>query len=508
MQGLMAKAGGERTVDDVLRDARESWRRDYRQAALDLAWAAYDLAPGLAAAKTLLARLLEYYPDRLQSERTAAYLRLLTDRQVEPDLISNAGWRLLLRTHPVADDAGDAAIAAVVAEFDANALALTLLQESPVGFAPAERLLNRLRRWLLLSGRSRQHPALVAALQSQASLNGGAWPFDEAERTALAGPDGSPMIAAYLPVREARRDAVTAEVADPVTRAVKAQYEGWPYPAWTRMTVGKPTRLPERIAGMDPELGKRLPVEADMLITGCGTGRQAAGVALRYPDAKVTAIDVSEASLDYARRQCAKLGIANVRFIKLDLHDVADLGQRFHAVHSAGVLHHLPDPERGLKLLAGVLHPGGVMHIMVYNRYQRLLVIGARKFLIDDLLQQPVSDDLLRRVRQRFLALPEHPAASYVLRVRDFATLAGTYDLLLHRHEDPFDLARVERALDRAGLRLLSFDMASPAMEARYDAMHPGDPARRDFKSLARFESSEPAMLQRHYRFWCYRPRA
>ena len=52
---------------------------------------------------------------------------------------------------------------------------------------------------------------------------------------------------------------------------------------------------------MDPALAKALPVEANMLIAGCGTGRQAAGVALLYPDATVTAIDVSEVSLDYAR---------------------------------------------------------------------------------------------------------------------------------------------------------------------------------------------------------------
>jgi hypothetical protein len=40
---------------------------------------------------------------------------------------------------------------------------------------------------------------------------------------------------------------------------------------------------------------------------------------------------------------------------------------------------------------------------------------------------------------------------------QDFATLSGTYDLLLHRHEDPFDIPRIERALDRFGLRLLLF---------------------------------------------------
>ena len=146
------------------------------------------------------------------------------------------------------------------------------------------------------------------------------------------------------------------------------------------------------------------------------------------------------------------------------------------------------------------------MHVMVYNRHQRLMIIGAQTFLINDLLQEPVSDDLLRRVRQRFLEQPEHPAASYVMRSRDFATLAGTHDLLLHRHEDPFGTARIKRALDRAGMRMLSFDMPSPLIAARYDAMFPDDPKHCDIKSFARFELSDPSIIQRHYRFWCCLP--
>ena len=77
---------------------------------------------------------------------------------------------------------------------------------------------------------------------------------------------------------------------------------------------------------------------------------------------------------------------------------------------------------------------------------------------------------------------------------RDFATLAGTYDLLLHRHEDPFDIKRIERALDQAGLRMLSFDLPLPPVAARYDAMFPDDPKHRDIKSWARFELSERSL--------------
>ena len=244
-----------------------------------------------------------------------------------------------------------------------------------------------------------------------------------------------------------------------------------------------------------------------MLVAGCGTGRQAALVASTFPDATVTAINISDASLRYARRQCAAIGFHGVQFRKLDLHDAAQLGQRFDAIHSAGVLHHLPDPERGFGTLADVLRHGGIMNIMVYSRLARLTVAGART-LIRDLEQEPVSDDLLREVRRRFLdwGTPgplEHPLAAYILRSKDMSTLVGTYDLLLHRVEDLFDIPRIERALKRCGLRLLRFELPSPPVTARYDALFPGDPMHRDFQSWHTFERREPVTFEGMYNFWC-----
>src|ERR1700730_9241043 len=170
----MAEAGGPgRTSDDFRRHARECWSQDRPQEALDAAWAALDLAPDECAPKSFLVELLRYYPAGLKTDRRAAYLRLLTDRKVEPDLINVAGWQLLLRSHQLAGNATDVVVEALITDLNCDELALTLLRESPVGFAPAERLLSRLRRWLLLSGQWRRHQELVTALQAQASLNGG-----------------------------------------------------------------------------------------------------------------------------------------------------------------------------------------------------------------------------------------------------------------------------------------------------------------------------------------------
>jgi len=488
-----------RTPGEIRRRVHEYLRQNSPREAIDAAWRAFDLAADDREIRRLLAELLQHHPSELLPARRSDYLRLLTDRQIEPDLINAAGWNLLMQSHRLDEDAGDRGFESLAGACERDELMLALLREAPVNHAEAEYLITRLRRWLLLSRCWDRYPALVAALQAQARLNGGAWPFDKDERARLAEPASGPMVSAYLPSLLGNT-AAKPTAADPVTRAVTTQYEGWPYPAWTRVRREKPTRLPDIIRKMDPVLADLLPVAANILVAGCGTGRQAAAVALRCPDAAVTAIDVSAASLDYGRRQCAAIGITNVRFLQLDLHAVAQLGQRFHAIHCGGVLHHLPDPERGWRLLTEVLEPAGVMRIMVYNNVARLRILGARK-LLGELMQKPIDDDLLRQVRGRLLRQRAHPLAAHAVRSRDFATLAGSHDLLLHRHEDPFDPSRIKRALEALGLRLLAFDLPSPAAVAQYEAMFPADHARRNIDSWIAFAQQNFSLG--NFRFWC-----
>jgi 2-polyprenyl-3-methyl-5-hydroxy-6-metoxy-1,4-benzoquinol methylase len=500
MQTTTDTASSRSHANDLCRAARALWAEHRPQSALETAWAAFDLDPCNGSAKRLLVALLWNFPSELSPQRQQAFLGLLSDREIDPEDLGPAGWDLVLRKHALVGGPGEADLGGLAEAVASDELALTLLREAPVPSPTAERLLTRLRRWLLLSDEWRRQPGLTSALSVQASLNGGAWSFDEAERACLDAADGAPT-AAYLP-RPPVATATEGEAVHPVTKAVTSQYEGWPYPAWTRITRPEPRRLPDVIQRMCAHAARHLPVDARILIAGCGTGRQAAQVASTYPDAAVTAVDVSQASLDYARRQCAALGIDGVEFSRLDLHDVAQLGRQFDVIYCGGVLHHLPDPERGLAALADVLRPHGVMKLAVYSQVARLLIVGARRF-ISDLTQKPVDDELLREVRRRFLDRPKQPLLAEITRGRDFATLAGTHDLLLHRHEDPFDVTRVERALGCTGLRLLSFELSSPWLAAQYDAMFPGDPKHRDFNSWRSFEMRHPRAFAGTYQFWC-----
>jgi SAM-dependent methyltransferase len=468
-----------------------------RAAELEAAWAAFGAAPDDARARMRLVELLNRAPAVIAAGREADLHALLVDPAVNPRLVVRAGWEALRKARRIPAQAQ-----ALAAWVEAEPLAQDLLRESFVSQLWVETLLTGMRRWLLLSGESPRFPRTVAALARQAEHNDGAWLFEADERARLAADRAAPIAAAYFPPRPGP-GAGTAYAAD-ATNRVAAQYAAWPYPSWERVTRPAPLARPEVVARLGPGAPRGMPLAAEILVAGCGTGMDAAIWASRFPDARVTAIDISATSLDYAAERCARLGLANITFRRLDLVDAASLGIAFDFVASGGVLHHTADPERAWAALVAALRPGGVMHLMVYSKLARLFGVAPARQAVADLLERPVDDELLRAIRARLIR--EMPGR--IPRSVDFFTLAGVHDLLAHRHEDPFDVARIRACIARLGLDFLGFDLPSGADRRRYRAAHPEDRWFRDYAAWAAFERADPLLFAGMYGFWCARPEA
>lgn len=450
-----------------------------RLAAAASAWRA---APDDAAARIRLAVLLWRRPDLADASHLPAIAAMIRDPAIDPAQFERAGWVAL---GPALPDPADPQAAALWLE--SQDLAIALIEETQVADAAAERVLSAVRRWLLLERKTVAFPRLAAALRRQAAINGGAWPFDAEERAAFAAaPD---FLAAYLPEPP---DTMDLDFAAPVTRAVAAQYGRWPYPVWQRANTVTLRSLGESLRACGPD-APILPDRPNILVAGCGTGREALSIARMSPDATVTAIELSETSLAVARARCA--GQGNLRLLRHDLHAVAELGQRFDYIACSGVLHHLPDPEAGWAALVDVLAPGGAMQVALYSRIARLQVAAARMRL-GALTQEPVSDDVIREARRRLIAAP----LPSVTDSRDFFSTAGVHDLLFHVHEDCFDVPRIERTTDALGLKLLRFGLPTPEDAARYRDLAPHDPRHRDFASWHAYEMRHPSTFAGMYR--------
>ena len=111
--------------------------------------------------------------------------------------------------------------------------------------------------------------------------------------------------------------------------------------------------------------------DLDILVAGCGTW-QAAKYALCRPEARVVGIDVSPTSLDHTEQLQAEVQPDKSRDPAIaDRAASRALERRFDLIVCTGVLHHLADPDAGLRALRSVLKPDGAMYLMVYAPYGR-----------------------------------------------------------------------------------------------------------------------------------------
>jgi SAM-dependent methyltransferase len=178
-----------------------------------------------------------------------------------------------------------------------------------------------------------------------------------------------------------------------------------------------------------------------ILVAGCGTS-QAAKYAIRRPSAQVTGIDFSTNSVRHTAGLKRKYQLDNLQVHPLSLEKVADLGMSFDQIVCTGVLHHLADPDAGLRALRGVLKQGGALHLMVYAPYGRSGIYMLQEFCRRVGFHAPDGDldDLLAALE----ALPTtHPLASLLRESPDFRTEAGLADALLHPRDRAYSVPQL-----------------------------------------------------------------
>jgi SAM-dependent methyltransferase len=207
----------------------------------------------------------------------------------------------------------------------------------------------------------------------------------------------------------------------------------------------------------------QMPSRQDIRIldAGCGTGVSTDSLVHLNPHARVTAIDLSPGTLKVAQERCQRSGADRVEFHHLSLFDVDRLPGQFDLINSVGVLHHTPDPIRGIQALAGKLAPGGLMHIFVYGelgRWEIKLMQQAISMLQGDkrgdyqdgvkigrsiFASLPANNRLVKREQERW-AIENH-------RDECFA------DMYVHPQEIDYNIDTLFELIDAAGLEFIGF---------------------------------------------------
>lgn len=274
-------------------------------------------------------------------------------------------------------------------------------------------------------------------------------------------------------------------LSDPVSRAVAAQYEANPYPRWVVAGPARPAPSGAHIR--------------NILIAGCGTGRNAIETARSFADAQVMAIDLSRASLAHAAHKTRGMGVTNITYAQADLLALGGLETRFDLIEAMGVLHHLADPFAGWRALLALLAPSGVMRVGLYSPVARRHITAARAELAAQGFASTVEG--IRAARQYLMARPEY---AEVVQRPDFFSISACRDLLFHVQETCLPLTAIAAFLRQEKLRVLGLDVEAPVLAA-YAARFPNDPDATDLDNWAAFEADNPDTFDGMVQFWVTR---
>ncbi|MEH2317133.1 class I SAM-dependent methyltransferase [Nostoc sp.] len=202
-----------------------------------------------------------------------------------------------------------------------------------------------------------------------------------------------------------------------------------------------------------------------ILDAGCGTGVGTEYLVHLNPQASVVGIDLSTGALAVAKERCQRSGANRVEFHHLSLFDVEQLPGEFDLINCVGVLHHTPDPIRGIQALAKKLAPGGLMHIFVYGELGRWEIQLMQKAIA--LIQGDKKGDYRDGVqlgRQIFSSLPENNRIVKSDKQRwSLENNKDEYfaDMYVHPQEIDYNIDTLFELIDASGLEFIGFSNPS-----------------------------------------------
>jgi len=102
------------------------------------------------------------------------------------------------------------------------------------------------------------------------------------------------------------------------------------------------------------------------LDAGCGGGRGSILMA-QCGAREVIGVDLSATNIESCRKRAVQKGFQNLGFQQDSLMELPFVDESFDVVWCNGVLHHLTDPDQGLKEITRVLKTGGHLWLYVYG---------------------------------------------------------------------------------------------------------------------------------------------
>jgi SAM-dependent methyltransferase len=248
---------------------------------------------------------------------------------------------------------------------------------------------------------------------------------------------------------------ILAESQEAADRTNREFYGRFNYP-WPPLTFPVVSDLDCGTVFLNQDLGDwthtRIPRAPRIWVAGCGTN-QAVFTALRFPHADVVGTDISAQSLAFCQQSASQLGIKNLSLEERSLNDV-NCDDEFDYVICTGVLHHNADPGVLLSRLSRALKPGGIMEIMVYNYFHRILTTAYQKAIRGLFNGDPLAslETQLSATKRLIDSFPLMNTMNSFLKANKGIPDAALADALLQPVEHSYTVESMGELLQNAGL--------------------------------------------------------
>ena len=292
-----------------------------------------------------------------------------------------------------------------------------------------------------------------------------------------------------------------SKIENEVSKKVRLQYEKNPYPRWRYTYKILPDNfvswLNQEIKPNNIELNNKSN-NFDILVAGCGTGSHILSTS-RYKNSKIVGVDLSLASLGYAKRKVEELGIKNIEFLHADILQLNKLNKKFDIIESAGTLHHMSDPIEGFKVLYDLLKPNGFLRIGLYSEIARMHIVEAREIIKKRKII--VSNENIKKFRQEIINEKLGKNLQKVFNTSDFYSLSMVRDLFFHVQELRFTIPQISKIINDFNLEFLGF-YNKDSYKRKFSRMFPEDIKNLSLDNWDQFEKCNPDSFFNMYQFW------
>ena len=291
------------------------------------------------------------------------------------------------------------------------------------------------------------------------------------------------------------------KIVDDVSKKVRDQYEENPYPRWRytykNLSSNFLNHLNNEIKPNKLEFNTEFN-NPNVLVAGCGTGQHIAIIADKYLNSNILGIDLSLASLAYAKRKVEELNLKNVEFLQADILQLKNLKKKFNIIECVGTLHHMKDPVAGLEILLNLLEPNGLLKLGLYSEIARQNIVKARNFIKRKNIKSTVDE--IRNFREIIENEDVDPALKKIFQSKDFYSTSMARDLMFHVQEHRFKLLEISKILKNLNLEFLGF--SNQHIKSKFSKIFPKDEKNISLENWDKFENSNPDTFYNMYQFW------